>query len=56
MKTEFVNNIAKEAIYQLQYDKKINLAHENTNKLILMLFSTKIVCLKATQVQFFVKF
>ena len=32
MKTELVNRIANEAIYQLQYCKKLYLTHRNINK------------------------
>ena len=32
MKTEFFNNIANEAIYKLQYDKNLYLAHETIKK------------------------
>ena len=36
MKTELVNNIANEAIYQLQYYKIIYLAHKKINKILLI--------------------
>ena len=42
MKTEIVNNIANEAIYQLQYYKNLYLTHEKINKISLILFITKI--------------
>ena len=41
MKTELINNIANEAICQLQYYKNLYLALERINKLLLILFSTK---------------
>ena len=45
--TELVNNKAKEAIYQLQYYQIFYKAHKRINKIILILFSTIIVCLIA---------
>ena len=45
MKTELVNNIAKETIYQLQYPKSLNLAHKKITKLLLIFFSTIFFCL-----------
>ena len=38
MKTELVNNIANEAIYQLQYYKKLYLAHKKITKILLLSF------------------
>ena len=38
MKTEFVNNIANAAIYQLQCDEKIYLVNKKINKILLILF------------------
>ena len=38
MRTELVNNIVNEAIYQLQYFKKIYLAYKKIKKIILILF------------------
>ena len=40
MKTELVNNIANEAIYQLQYYKNLYLTHKKNYKIFLILFST----------------
>ena len=45
MRTEFVNNIAKEGIYQLQYYKNLYLTHKKVNKIFLILLSTIIICL-----------
>ena len=56
MKTELVNNIANEAIYQLQYYKNLYLTHEKTNKIFLILFSTIIICLIAFLVYYYLKF
>ena len=47
MKTELVNNIANEAIYQLQYYKSFYLAQKKTIEIFLILFSRKIICLIA---------
>ena len=47
MRTEVVNNLADEAIYQLQYYKKLYLAHKKVNKILLILFITIIICLIA---------
>ena len=47
MKTELANNIANEAIYQLQYYKKLNLAHKKINKIFLIVFTTIFFCLIA---------
>ena len=56
MKTELVNNIANEAIYQLQYYKKLYLAHKKINKIILLFFSTITICLIAFHVYYYLKF
>ena len=56
MKTEIVNNIANEAIYQLQYYKKLYLVHKKINKIFLILFSTIIICLIAFLVYYYLKF
>ena len=55
MKTELVNNIANEAIYQLQYYRKLYLTHINNNKIFLILFSTIIICLIAFFVYYYSK-
>ena len=56
MKTEVVNNIANEAIYQLQYYKNLYLAHKKINKVFLILFMTIIICLIAFLVYYYLKF
>ena len=38
--TEHVNNIAKEAVYQLQYYKNLYLAHKKIIEVYLIIFST----------------
>ena len=55
MKTELVNNIANEGIYQLQYYKKLFLTHKKINKLFLILFITIIICLIAFLVYYYSK-
>ena len=50
MKTEIVNNLADEAIYQLQYYKNLYLTHKKINKILLILFLTIIICLIAFHV------
>ena len=52
MKTELVNNIANEAIYQLQYYKNLYLTYKKINKILLILFITIIICLIAFHVYF----
>ena len=54
MKTELVNNIANEAIY-LQYFKNLYLAHKKINKILLILFSTLIICLIVIHVYYYLK-
>ena len=56
MRTELVNNIANEAIYQLKYYKSLYLAHKITNKILLILFSTVSICLIPFQVCYYLKF
>ena len=56
MKTETVNNIAKEAIYQLEYFKKLYLAHKKINKMLLILFITIIICLIVFLVNYYLNF
>ena len=56
MKTELVNNIAKEAIYHLQCYKNLYLAHKKINKIFLIFFSTIIICLIAFLVYYYLKF
>ena len=55
MKTELVNNIANEAIYQLQYYKNLYLRHKKHNKILLIVFSTIIICLIAFNVCYHLK-
>ena len=43
MRTEVVNNLANEAIYQLQYYKKLYLTQKKINKILLILISTLII-------------
>ena len=47
MRTELVNNLANEAIYQLEYYKKLYLTHKKINKIFLILFTIIIICLLA---------
>ena len=47
MKTEIVNNIANEAIYQLQHYKNLYLTHKKISKIFLILFITIIIFLVA---------
>ena len=47
MRTELVNNIANEAIYQLEYYKNLYLVYKKINKILLILISTLIICLIA---------
>ena len=56
MKTELVNNIANEAIYQLQYYKKLYLTYKKNNKILLILFITIIICLIAFHIYYYLKF
>ena len=56
MKTELVNNIANEGIYQLQYYKKLYLAHKRIDKKLLILFITIIICFIAFLVYYYLKF
>ena len=56
MKTEIVNNMANEAIYQLQYYKNLYLTHKKINKIFLILFITIITCLIAFLVYYNLKF
>ena len=56
MKTELVNKIANETIYELQYEKKFYLDHKKINKKILILFSTLNICLSAIHVFYYLNF
>ena len=53
MKTELVNIIANEAIYQFQYYKNLYLAHKKNNKIILILLSTIVICFFVIHVFYF---
>ena len=56
MRTEVVNNLADEAIYQLQYYKNFYLRHKKINQILLILFITIIICLIAFHVYYYLKF
>ena len=56
MKTEHVNNIANEAIYQLKYYKNLYLIHKKINKIFLILFITIFISLIAFLVYYYLKF
>ena len=56
MRTEVVNNLANEAIYQLQYYKNLYLTHKKINKTLLIIFITIIICLIAFHVYYYLKF
>ena len=56
MKTEIVNNIAKDGLYQLQYYKNIYLKHKKINKILLILLILMIICLVLTHVYYYLKF
>ena len=55
MKTELVNNIANEAIYQLEYYKNLYLVHKKVNKILLIIISTLFICLIAFLVYYYLK-
>ena len=56
MRTEVVNNLANEAVYQLQNYKNLYLTHKKINKIFLILISTLIICLIAFLVYYYSKF
>ena len=56
MKTQIVNDIANEAIYQLPYYKNLCLAHKKINKILFKHFITIIICLIAFHVFYHLKF
>ena len=56
MKTEIVNNIANEGIYQLKYYKNLYLTHKKINKILLTLVITIFICLIVFLVYYFLKF
>ena len=43
MKTEIVNEIANEGIYQLEYYKNLYLVHKKVDKILLIIISTLFV-------------
>ena len=45
METELVNNLANEAINQLQCYKILYLTHKKVNNFLLIIFTTIIICL-----------
>ena len=56
VKTEIVDSIAKEAIYQLQFYKNLYLTHEKIDRAILMLISTIFIHLIVTHVYAYLTF
>ena len=56
MKTELVNKIANEGIYQLEYYKNLYLVHKKVNKILLIIISILIFCLIAFLVYEYLKF
>ena len=56
MRTEVVNNLANEVIYQLEYYKKLYFTHKKINKIFLILFTIIIICLIAFLNYYYLKF
>ena len=56
MKTEVGNNLADEAIYQLQYYKNLYLVYKKINKLLLILLILIFICLIVILVYYYLKF
>ena len=56
MKTELVNKMANEGIYQLEYYKNLYLVHKKINKLLLIIISTLFICLITFLVYYYLKF
>ena len=56
MRTEVVNNLADEALYQLQYCKKINLTQKKFNKILLILLISIFICLIVILAYYYLKF
>ena len=56
MKTEVVNNLAAEAIYQLEYCKNLYLVLEKVNKILLIIISTLFICLIVILAYYCLKF
>ena len=55
MRTQLVIIIANEAIYQLQNYKNLYLTHKKNNKIILIFFTTIIICSIAFHVYYYIK-
>ena len=55
MRTEVVNNLANEAIYQLEYYKNLYLVHRKLNKILLIIISTLFICLITFLVYYYLK-
>ena len=55
MKTELVNNIANEGIYQLQYYKNLYQTHKKINKLLLLIILILFICLISFLVYYYLK-
>ena len=55
MRTEIVNNLADEAIYQLKYYKNLYLVHKKVNKILLIIISTIFICLIAFLVSYYLE-
>ena len=56
MKTELVNKMANEGIYQLEYYKNLYLVHKKINKLLLIIISIIFICLITFLVYYYLKF
>ena len=56
MRTEVVNNLADEAIYQLQYYRKLYLVYKKINKILLILLITIIICFIVILAYYYLKF
>ena len=56
MKTELVNNLADEAIYQLEYYKNLYLVYKKNNKILLILLITIFICLIVFLAYYYLKF
>ena len=52
MRTDLINNVVDEGIYQLQYYKNLYLIHERINKILLIF----IICLIVFLVYYYLKF
>ena len=56
MKTEIVNDIANEGIYQLNYYKKLYLTHKKINIILVIFIIILIICLNLSHVYYYSKF